>query len=119
MYNLIKIGDKEVPMLAMASTDAMYAAVFHEDPIRMQAKGMDEGELILLFMRMGYIMARYAETKDRKTVSLANEDDYLDWLDSFERAEYLTALPDIRATYEGQAVSYADAKKNTDEPSET
>lgn len=117
MYNVIKIGDREVPMLAMASTDAMYQSVFHEDPIKMQARGMDEGDLIILFMKMGFIMARFAELKDRKAVQQANEDDYLDWLDGFERAEYIGALPDIRATYEGQSVSYADAKKNNDEPS--
>lgn len=118
MYNVVKIGERDVPMLAMASTDAMYKNVFHADPIKMQAGDMDAGESIELFMRMGFIMARYAELKDRKAVSQANEDDYLDWLDGFERADYFNALPDIRATYEGQAIGMAETKKNNDQPSE-
>ena len=44
-----------------------------------------------------------------------NEDAFLDWLDRFERSDYLAALADIRATYEGQSVTDADAKKNNAE----
>lgn len=118
MYNIVKIGEKSVPMMAVASTDVYYRGIFHDDPIARQAKGMDEGEAINLFMQMGFVMAKYAELKDRKAMMQLNEDSYLEWLDEFDRAEYLEALADIRATYEGQSVTSSDAKKKDEEQSE-
>lgn len=113
MYNEIKIGDKTVPMLAMASVDLYYRQIFHEDAIKLQSgKNFDEGDLINFIIRMGFVMAKFAELKDRKAMSKLNEDAFLDWLDGFERADYLDALADIRKTYEGQSVTDVDAKKN-------
>ncbi len=43
-----------------------------------------------------------------------NEDSYLEWLDGLERSEYLAALPEIRAVYEGQNLSAAEVKKTGD-----
>ena len=116
MYNEVKIGSKSVPMLAMASVELYYKQIFHEDAIKLQSgKNFDEGDLINFVMRMGFVMAKFAETKDRKAMAKLNEDAFLDWLDGFERPEYLEALADIRATYEGQSLTEADAKKNNAE----
>lgn len=119
MFNVVKIGSQDVPMLCMASTDVYYRQIFHEDAIKMQASGnMTEGDLINCLMRMGFVMAKFAECKDRKEMSKLTEDQYLDWLDTFDRTDYFNALPDIRKTYEGQAVSTSEAKKNTEEPTD-
>lgn len=116
MYNVVKIGDKDVPMLSMASVDLYYRNIFHEDAIKLQAKNdLDEGDLINFVMRMGFVMGKFAEVKDRKEMSKLNEDAFLEWLDQFDRIEYLNALADVRLTYEGQAVTASEAKKNTTE----
>lgn len=119
MYNVVKIGEVNVPMLSVASTDIYYRNIFHEDPIAMQARGMDEGEAINLFLRMGFVMAKFAELKDRKAMNALNEDSFLEWLDGFDRGEYINALPDVRATYDGQAVTSADAKKKDEQLNES
>lgn len=117
MYNLVKIGSKEVPMLCMASADVYYRTIFHEDPIKLQAgKDFDSGDLINFLERMGFVMAKFAELKERKEMFKLTEENFLDWLDQFDRAEYMNALAEIRMTYEGQAVTTSDAKKNTEEP---
>lgn len=119
MYQKVKIGSQEVEMLSLASVDVYYLHVFHEDPIKIQAKkDFSEGDLFDLVSKMGFIMAKYAETKDRKSMLKLNEDMYLDWLEQFERADYLAALPDIRATYEGQSITHASEKKSEDELTE-
>ena len=115
MYNIVKIGEKDVPMLSMASVDIYYRNIFHEDAIKLQTKEQDEGDLINFVMKMGFVMAKFAELKDRKEMNKLNEDFYLDWLDTFERSDYLNALPDVRKTYEGQSLTDAETKKNTDE----
>ena len=118
MYNLVKIGDTAVPMMSMASTDIYYRNIFHEDAIKLQvSKDLDEGDLVNFVMKVGFVMAKFAELNDRKAMNALNEDSYLDWLDQFERADYLNALGDVRMTYEGQAVTTSDAKKKDEEPS--
>lgn len=119
MFNIVKIGEKDVPMLCMASTDLYYRNIFHRDAIKLQTGDIDEGDLINFVCEMGFVMAKFAELKDRKKMLCLNEDVYLEWLDQFERADYINALPDIRRTYEGQQIGESDAKKNKDEPSES
>ena len=119
MFNVIKIGEKDVPMLAMASVDLYYKQIFREDPVKVQTrKDFDEGDLINFVGRMGFVMAKFAELKSRKEMLKLNEDAYLEWLEQFERNDYLNALADIRATYEGQTVTASNAKKKDDEPIE-
>lgn len=116
MFNIVSIGDERVPMLSMASVDLYYRQIFHEDAIKLQsAKDFDEGALIVFLEKMGFVMAKFAETKDRKAMLKLNEDNFLEWLDRFDRLDYLNALADIRATYEGQMLTDADAKKNNAE----
>lgn len=115
MYNKIVIGEKEVPMLSMASVDLYYRNIFHEDPIKLQTQGMEDADAINFIIRMGFVMAKFAELKDRKEMAKLNEDTFLDWLDQFERNEILAALPDVQKAYEGQMVTGAQAKKNNGE----
>lgn len=117
MFDIVKIGEKEVPMLAMASVDVYYRNIFHEDPILLQTHEMNEGAAIVFYEQMGFVMAKFAELKKSSEMRKLNEDSYLEWLDQFTRIELITALPDIMNVYNGQQVSTADAKKKDTEPS--
>lgn len=112
MYQIVQIGDKEISMLAMASCDLYYRQIFGDDPIRIQAgKDVSEGDMIELLERMGFVMAKFAELRSRKEMLKLNEDAFLDWMDQFERADYLNALADIRLVYEGEKVTTSKEKK--------
>ena len=117
MFNNIRIGDKNVPMLSMASVDVYYKNIFHEDPLKIQTEAQGPNEAITFYYRMGFVMAKFAVTRDRKEMAKLNEDAYLEWLDQFDRLDLMSALEDIQKTYDGQAVTHTNAKKNTDEPS--
>lgn len=117
MYNIVKIGNKDVPMLSMASVDIYYRNVFHEDPLVVQTTDSDPGKVVAFYERMGFIMAEFAERKTRERMRELREDDFLDWMDSFDRLDLMNALGDIQKTYDGQSVSNTDEKKNTEEPS--
>ena len=111
MYGVVKIGDKEVPMLAMASVDVYYKRIFGEDPLKMQIKeGFDGADAVELFQRMGFVMAKFAEPKVRKEMLKLTEDNYLDWLDGFERSALIDAVGDIRKVYDGEKVTTAEPK---------
>lgn len=118
MYNVIKIGEKDVPMQCMASVDNYYRNIFHEDAIKLQTRELDEGDLINFVLRMGFVMAKFAELKDHKEMNKLNEDAFIEWLDGFERTDMFNALVDVRKTYEGQSVTQSDAKKKDEEPTD-
>ena len=116
MFDIVRIGDKEVPMLSMASVDVYYRDIFHQDPIKMQtADGYDYGDLINFISRMGFVMAKFAELKDRKEMRKLNEDMFLDWMDGFPREDLMAALPAMRGVYEGQLVEESEEKKRAGE----
>lgn len=117
MFDIVKIGEQEVPMLAMASVDVFYRNIFHEDPILAQTRDQDEGSAILFYEQMGFVMAKFAELKKSSEMRKLNEDAYVDWLCQFSRSDYISALPDIMNVYNGQQATESDAKKKDEEPS--
>ena len=118
MYNIVKIGDKEVPMLSMASVDIYYRSIFHRDALKTQVEANNEADSVNFVLEMAFVMAKFAELKDRKEMLKLNEDSYIEWLDQFERIDLINALPDAQRTYEGQMLETVDAKKNINEQSE-
>jgi len=115
MYDIVKIGDKDVPMLAMASVDIYYKNIFGIDPLTVQTKEDPPiSEVITLFQQMGFVMAKFAETKSRKEMLKLNEESFIDWIEQFDRAELIKALPDIRAIYDGEKAPSAEEKKQAD-----
>lgn len=113
MFKIVKVGEKEVPMLAMASANIYYKRVFGEDPIALQAdKEMSTGENINFCLQMGYILASCAAAQgDRAKLAEMSEDGYLDWLDQFDTAALVEASPDIATVYNGQGRSASVSKK--------
>ena len=119
MYNVVKIGEKGVPMLSMASVDVYYRQIFKEDPIKFLArKDRDEADAINFFNRMAYVMAEFAEKRDGREMAKLNEVTYTEWLCGFERNDLINALPAVQLTYEGQSLTDTTAKKNKDQQTE-
>lgn len=103
MYREIKIGDKEVPMLALASVDVYYKRIFREDPLSiMTRKDTDDGTKSRIAFNMGFVMAKFAELHDRKKMLQLTEDNYLEWLEQFDYGDYIAASADILALYYSQ-----------------
>lgn len=106
MFAKVKIGEKEIPMLAMASSNIYYKRIFGVDPIRQQAdKDLSTGEQLEFAMQMGYVLAMAAEAQgNREKMLKLNEDTYLEWLDQFGNNDYLNpgVLARIVALYNGK-----------------
>lgn len=112
MYKDVKIGDKTVPMLAMASANIYYRHTFGKDAIVVQADATTVGQRLAFYSEMGYIMAMMAEAKgDRGKMMSLNEDSYVEWLDQFEAFDYTAALADIASVYEKQKLTTSKEKK--------
>lgn len=112
MYRVIKIGDREVPMLGVASVDIYYKQIFREDLLRIVSADSDHDntDRIDAIQRMGFVMAMRAELKDREKMMALNELDYLDWLDGFSRGDLIAASAEILALYMGEKATESTEK---------
>ena len=119
MYNIVKIGDKQIPMQSMASVDVYFRNIFHADPYQLQTEGADKpGAMVDFHIKMAFVMAKFAELHDRKKMSQLNEDSFIEWLEQFDRMDLLNALESVMLTYNGQQITTSEAKKNNEEPTE-
>lgn len=111
MYGVVKIGDKDVPMLAMASCDDYYKKIFHEDSLDALTGGSD-GAKNEAMKRVAFVMAKFAETKSRKEMIKLTEGDYIDWLDGFDIADFREAGTEITDIYMGNKKTTSQEKKD-------
>lgn len=107
MFATIKIGDKEVPMLAKASCNIYYKAIFGEDPIRITAQaaknGLDEEVGVRFAWGMAYVFAMAAAAQGHREKMLnLNESTYAEWLDQFDTADLFAVMGDVMMLYNGE-----------------
>lgn len=97
MYGKVKIGNKEVEMLANAATPYRFQQIFHEDFIK-KVTGKEDSEPADFFTKIGFTMAMQAMKKDMSKISIA---DFYTWLEGFEPADVFTAVDAIANLYNG------------------
>lgn len=118
----IKIGDREVEMLAMSSCNFYYRRLFGEDPFELQAQAASrEGGAamgITFAMQMGFVMKKAAEAHgDRTIMNALTLDEYLDWIDQFNTFDFAEPSGPIIELYATQNKSRSLEKKEGGEPS--
>lgn len=109
LYEKIKIGGKEVALCCCASVIPCYKNVFDEDFLKNVTKAPDDMDL---YMRMGFIMAKFAETNDRAAVCRLTENDFYDWLDQFSSGDIINAVENIATIFMKESGGTVKAKKN-------
>lgn len=119
---IIKIGSREVEMLAMSSCNYYYRRLFDEDPFELQAKAAssEAGSAmgITFAMQMGFVMKKAAEAHgDRSVMAAMSIDEYLDWIDMFETFDFAEPSGKIIELYALQNKQHSVEKKEGGEPS--
>lgn len=110
MKGTVKIGDREIPMMANGATNIYYRQLTKKDLLAFftsQKKNADNADGIEALMPLAYVMAMQAE--GRTTFSM---DDYMAWLAEFEPLEIEMALDAVMNLYTNNKVSTATPKKN-------
>lgn len=107
MYGVVKIGEKDVEMVANAATPYRYQAIFHKDFLA-EVSGAKEVYPQDFFARMGYVMAMQASKKT--DLSKLNEETFLTWLSDFEPSDVFAAADAIADIYNGSAETNTDPK---------
>ena len=113
MRGKVKIGEKDVEMLANAASPILFKRTFRQDWFKTLTESQqDETGIdgISVFEQMGFIMAMQAE---KSTESLCNlsYSDYINWVAQFESEDLLGAVGEIAGIYKGQEETSTEPKK--------
>ena len=108
MFKEIKIGDKNVSLLANGATPIRYRQLFHKDIITKMNDGTNADDAVEMASELAFIMSKSAEKADMNTLNL---DEYYEWLEQFETFDIVTASEEIFSVYVGQETTTTTAKK--------
>ena len=104
MLNTVKIGEKELSLLANAATPIRYKMVFGEDIMvafnQINGKKRDEGEILDISSQLAFIMNKQA-TCDKEALKGLTKEVYIEWLEDFGPMDFVNASTEIFNTYLG------------------
>ena len=110
MKGTVKIGDKNVEMVANALTPVLYKRVFRKDfLLESQKKDID----MTIFQELAFVMASQAQIiRAKQLMTEQRVESYYEWLEGFEEMEIMEAVNDIFALYHSQTKVSSRSKKN-------
>lgn len=117
MYGVIKVGERDIPMLATAATPIRYRQVFHKNLLPyFMGKATDE-DAAEMVGELAYIMAAAADGSNQMKLS---EEGYIKWLEGFDPLAFVDTrvVGEIIALYQGNSITHETVKKSQDQPSE-
>ena len=104
MLNTVKMGEKELTLLANAATPIRYKMIFSDDLMvafnQINGKKRDEGEILDMSSQLAFVMHKQA-TCDRETLKGLTREDYIEWLEEFDAMDFVNASKEIFNTYLG------------------
>ena len=107
MKRTIKIGERDVEMLANAASPYVYKTLFGQDFIK-ESQSADPD--LHLMEKMGFVMAMQAELPTDKLFSLGINQFYA-WLTEFDPLDVLNASEAIGELYRDQTKNHSEPKK--------
>lgn len=115
MYREIKVGDKQVPMLANAATPIRYRQVFGKNLLQYFTGEASNSEMAAVTGELAYILARAGEGADMNKLNI---DDYIEWLEGFEAVAWIDpeTVKQVVGLYLGNMDGLSSAKKNQGRP---
>lgn len=111
MRGTVKIGGKEVGMLANAASPHYYKQIFKEDFLQ---KSQETPPDIGIFEKMGFVMAKQAEGLTHHEMMEITIDDFFEWLIGFEAMDVLDSIGEISDLYMKQTVATSVPKQKGD-----
>lgn len=115
MFKKIKVGGKEVDMLANAATPIRFRQVFGKNLLKYFMGDESNEEVAAMTGELAYIMAKAGEGADMNRLSI---DDYISWLEGFDATDFVdpATVSEIIKLYQGNMDMGSRAKKNQGRP---
>lgn len=113
MLRTVKIGEKEINLLANAATPIRYKMVFGEDVMvafnQINQEKRDTGEILDITSQLAFIMNRQAECNKTELKSMT-KDTYIEWLEDFDSMDFVNASEAIINAYLGTTGTTSKSK---------
>ena len=110
MFAIIRIGDKDVGMLANAASPYIFKQVFGED-LLLKFTQMKSEANTNIGEKLGFIFAKQAEISDASELMKLNMNDFLTWLADFDPLDVFMASEQIVLLYQNQKKGTSTPKK--------
>ena len=108
MYRVIKIGNKDVEMVANGATPYRYKQIFHKDYFRYTTSNNRDGaDDMDMMAHMAYVMAMQAAKAD---MSKLNEETFIEWMGEFDVMDVVNAAAEIMVMINGNAAGTSTPK---------
>lgn len=108
MRGVIAIGEKNVEMVANAASPYLFKQVFKEDFLLLIQKKDPDADL---FVKMGFIMAKQAETDNIADLMKLDLTAFYTWLEDFNPLEVMNATAPMSEVYFGQIKTISNPKE--------
>ena len=99
MKGTVKIGTKDVGMIANAASPYIYKQVFREDFLNKLQQSTPDVDT---FQKMAFVMAKQYETSNMAELMKLTEEDFWAWLLEFESMDVIYATDAIANLYLAQ-----------------
>lgn len=106
MKTTIKIGSKEVEMVANAASPFVYRQIFKKDFFAETQKPEVD---VNVFVEMGFVMSLQA-TKRAGELMKTSVDEFYEWLEQFDQMDMINAMPVIGEFYTSQEKTTSSPK---------
>lgn len=110
MRGTIKIGDKDVEMLANGASPFLFKRIFHKDFLL--ATGSGEDIDVDVITEMGFVMYMQTQKEFKEILDTVTPSDFYEWVCGFEALDLPMAAPSIFALFKGQEATTTTSKKN-------
>ena len=100
MFKTMKIGGKELELVANAATPFRFKQVFHKDLFSVlgnEERAAEEG--VETITQLAYVMTKQAEKADMNKLS---EDGFIQWLEDFPPMAFVDSAEEILNAYMDQ-----------------
>lgn len=109
MYANIRIGDKDVGMLANAASSYIFKQIFHEDLLtKFSEMGTNLDQNI--GEKLGYVFAMQAEKNSIQELMKLNMETFLEWASGFDPLDIFEVSDTIVDLYQKQKTGTSDPK---------
>lgn len=106
MRGTVRIGDKDVEMVANGATPFIYKRVFRRDFLQ-----TTQTEDMCVYTELAFVMTMQAVKPMSELLKNLTVDDFYTWVEGFEAMDILNKAAEIFALYQGQANPSSTSKK--------
>ena len=106
MRGTVRIGDRDIDLVANGATPFIFKRVFRKDFLaETQKEDMD------VYAELAFVMSQQADKPMTELLNSLKIEDFYEWIEGFEAMDIVTVAPDIFAIYQGQTKSSSASKK--------